>query len=249
MIDIHSHILPGMDDGAQDIYDTLEMVSLAAQSGISAMVATPHCNIPGGYKNYFDDTYIKIVQQVREAVHRENIPVKILPGAEVFGTENLLQLLRDGRIMTLNQSRYLLMEFAFDEEPGFVEDVIDRAHELRAIPVIAHVERYEFAQKNPEIVYHWRKKGYPIQINKGSFQGKFGRRAEKAAYLFMNHNLVSVVASDAHSPYVRTPYMKDVYEELMGKYSTSYLDMIFKENPRRICMDEPILGLKAKRIE
>ena len=61
MIDIHSHILPGMDDGAQDIYDTLEMVSLAAQSGISAMVATPHCNFPGGYKNYFDDTYIKIV--------------------------------------------------------------------------------------------------------------------------------------------------------------------------------------------
>ena len=89
MIDIHSHILPGLDDGAQDIYDTLEMVSLAAKSGISAMVATPHCNIPGGYKNYFNDQYVETIQRVRAEVHKEGIPVDVLPGVEAFGTENL----------------------------------------------------------------------------------------------------------------------------------------------------------------
>ena len=248
MIDIHSHILPGLDDGAQDIYDTLEMVSLAARSGIMAMVATPHCNIPGGYKNYFGDQYIETIQQVREAVHREKLPVNILPGVEAFGTPDLPQLLQKGKIMTLNQSRYLLIEFNFNEDPEFVSSLLEEIQELKVIPVIAHAERYKFVQKDPDLVYQWRKKGYPIQINKGSFQGKFGRSAAETAYLLMNHHLVSVVASDAHSPHVRTPYMRDVYEELLMEYPESYLDMIFKENPRRICQNEPILGLQAKRV-
>ena len=85
MIDIHSHILPGLDDGAQDIYDTLEMVQLAARSGITAMVATPHCNIPGRYENYFDDRYVKTIEQVRAAVHAEHLPVQILHQSDLTG--------------------------------------------------------------------------------------------------------------------------------------------------------------------
>lgn len=249
MIDIHSHILPGLDDGAQDIYDTLEMVSLAAESGITAMIATPHCNIPGGYKNYFGDEYINAIKKVRNAVHGEGIPVNILPGVEAFGTPELPKLLQEGRIMTLNQSRYLLLEFGFHEDPGFVEHIVKKVQELHAIPVIAHAERYEFAYEEPNLIYKLRKQGFPIQINKGSFQGKFGEHAMKLAYEFMDHNLVSVVASDAHSPYQRTPYMADVYEELLEQYPKSYLEMIFAENPRRICGNEPILGFSAKRID
>lgn len=249
MVDIHSHILPGLDDGAQDIYDTLEMVSLAAQSGITAMAATPHCNVPGGYKNYFSDDYKKAVWKVREAVHNAGLPVKILPGAEAFATADLPQLLEDGKIMTLNASRYLLIEFPFDETPEFVQKILDEVIALKAIPVIAHAERYEFVQREPDLVYRWRKRGFPIQINKGSFQGKFGRSAADTAYLLLNHHLVSVVASDAHSPYVRTPYMADVYGELLAEYPEEYLEMIFEENPRRICQNEPILGLKAKRVK
>lgn len=249
MIDIHSHILPGVDDGAQDIYDTLEMIRLAERSGIQAMVATPHCNIPGGYKNYFSEKYIEQIQLVREAVHKEGIKVNILPGVEAFGTEDLPRLLAEGKVMTLNQSRYLLMEFGFDEDPAFADHVIERVAEMKAIPVIAHAERYEFVRKNPNLVYQWRKKGYPIQINKGSFQGEFGRRAEMMAYLLLDYNLVSVVASDAHSPHVRTPYMEDVYEELLEMYPTNYVEMLFKENPKRICMNEPILGFQAKKID
>ena len=249
MVDIHTHILPGLDDGAQDLYDTLEMVRVAAQSGVTAMVATPHCNIPGAYQNYFDDRYIKKVQQVREAVHHEGLPVQILPGAEAFGTADLPQLLQEGKIMTLNQSRYLLVEFDFNEDPEFVQNLIEQIHHLKAIPVIAHAERYRFVQRDPNLVYQWRKKGYPIQINKGSFQGKFGRKAAETAYLLMNYHLVSVVASDAHSPHVRTPYMRQVYEELFLEYPESYLEMIFRENPRRICQNEPILGFRAKRVE
>ena len=249
MIDIHTHILPGMDDGAQDLYDTLEMVRLAADSGVTAMVATPHCNIPGVFENYFNDDYIETIQKVRDAVHREQLPVNILPGMEAFGTPDLPDLLENGQIMTINQSRYLLIEFAFDEDPVLVEYIVDKVHRMKIIPVIAHAERYKFVQRNPDRVYRWRKKGYPIQINKGSFQGRFGRSAAETAHLLLEHNLVSVVASDAHSPHMRTPYMANVYEELLMYYPENYIDMLFKENPRRICQNEPILGYTAKRVE
>lgn len=249
MIDIHSHILPGMDDGAQDIYDTLEMVEIAAKSGITAMVATPHCNIPSGYRNYFGDEYREIVQNVREAVREEGLPVRIFPGAEAMGTADLPQLLQDGKIMTLNQSRYLLVEFFFDEDPEFVGNLLEELVGLKVIPVIAHAERYKFVQRDPNLVYDWRSKGYPIQVNKGSLRGKFGRRAMETAYLLLNHHLVSVVASDAHSPHIRTPEMKRVHEQLSMEYPESYVDMLFYENPRRICQNKPILGLKAKKIE
>lgn len=249
MIDIHSHILPGIDDGAADLYDTLEMVSAAAKSGVTAMIATPHCNIPEGYKNYFTKEYIAAVQQVREAVHKAGLSVSILPGAEAFATEELPQLLQDGKIMTLNQSRYLLVEFDFDEDPQYAQYMLEELQKLRVIPVIAHAERYRFVQKQPEFVYYWRKRGYPVQVNKGSFQGRFGKIEEQTAYLLMDHHLVSVIASDAHSPHVRTPVMANVYEELLERYPERYLEVLFTENPGRICRNEPILGFKAKRIE
>lgn len=249
MIDIHTHILPGIDDGAQDMYDTLEMVRLAADSGVTAMVATSHCNIPGFYANYFDKKYADLVQSVRHAVHDEQIPVKILPGAEVFATPELPKLMRDGRIMTLNQSHYLLMEFSFDEDPEFVMDIVEQVHDMGAIPVIAHAERYEFVQYYPQMVYEWRMKGYPVQVNKGSFQGRFGKRAQRTAYLLMDHHLVSVIASDAHSPYQRTPYMSGAYEELLNEYPESYLQMLFSGNPRLICGDRPIVSLQPRPLE
>ena len=115
MIDIHTHILPGIDDGARDIYDTLEMASMAAGIGVTAIVATPHCNIPGMFDNYFGDAYVQVFMQASKAIRREGIPVQLLPGMEAFATYDLPDLLVDGKIMPLNQSRYVLMEFSFDD--------------------------------------------------------------------------------------------------------------------------------------
>ena len=249
MIDIHNHILPGVDDGASDIYETLEMVRLAEESGVTAIVATPHCNITGGEENYYSEEYIANIRNVREIVKEEGFSVEILPGAEAFATPQLPELLQDGKIMTLNQSKYLLMEFDFHANPEFAEWITEEVRKLGVIPVIAHPERYRFVQKDPNIVYRWRMKGYPIQINKGSFLGKFGNSARECAYLLMDHHLVSVVASDAHSPYRRTPHMRKTYQELLAEYPKSYVEMVFEENPRRICNNEPILGLKPREVE
>lgn len=246
MIDIHTHILPGFDDGAEDIYDTLEMIRMSAESGVSAVVATPHCNLPGMFDNYFGEKYMEVYQKVVNAVQKEKLPVKIMLGMEAFATWELPDLIVEKKIMPLNQSRYVLLEFAFDEDPDYADDLLRRVKHVGARPVIAHAERYEFIQDNPQIAYRWRQRGYVIQANKGSFQGRFGRAAMESAHRMLKHNLVSVVASDAHSPFRRTTYMRDAYAELEMEYPRKYLQLVFHENPRRICANMPIL--KAKPI-
>lgn len=240
MIDIHAHILPGIDDGAGDLYDTLEMAQMAADSGVRAIVATPHCNIPGVYRNYFGDAYLEAFYAARDAIKKERIPIELYPGMEVFATYDLPELIEDGKIMTINQSHYLLMEFSFDEDPEFASALLGKIREMEIIPVVAHVERYEFVQEDPWLIYQWRKAGYGIQVNKGSFMGRFGRRAWRTAYELLEYQLISAVASDAHSPYRRTTYMRDAYEALLNDFSKEYLDILFRKNPEHICRDEKL---------
>lgn len=244
MIDIHTHILPGLDDGAADIYDTIEMAGLAYETGTRVIVATPHCNLPGLYANYFGREYQDTYMRTREILKEEQPGITLLAGMEVFATEDVPRLLTEGKIFPINRSRYVLMEFDFREAPDFADSILGQVKELRAIPVIAHAERYEFVQEDPSIVYEWRQKGYEIQVNKGSFMGRFGGRAEEAAYRLLNHNLVTAVASDAHSPVRRTTCMSDAFEHLLGEYPQDYLEALFTENPKAICS-----GRKPVRFE
>lgn len=237
MIDIHAHILPGMDDGAEDIYDMLEMLQTAADCGVTGIVATPHCNIPGRFYNYFSKEYKRCFDRVKKAVQEERIPIQIFPGMEVFATYNLQDIILERKIITLNHSKYMLIEFAFDVDPDWANRTLKLVQQMGRIPVIAHAERYEFVQNQLSILYQWKKNGYHIQINKGSFLGRFGRRARHAAYFMMDHNLVTVIASDAHGPDRRTTYMTEAYNELRVEYPKEYLNILFRENPKRICQD------------
>lgn len=249
MIDLHTHIMPGVDDGASDIQETLEMVCAAAEAGITVMAATPHCNIPGVYDNYYGEQYLDSFRRVLEAVAREQLPVQILPGAEVFATYHLPELLKEGKIVPLNGTRYILMEFAFDEDPDYAEDVLRRVKDVGAKPVIAHVERYGWVQDFPQTAYEWRKKGYLIQANSGSFLGAFGEHARWTAYQLLDHNLLSLVASDAHKPHRRRPDMTKTYERLCEEKSERYLKVLFEENPHRICLDWPAVRFKLRPFE
>lgn len=244
MIDIHTHIIPGIDDGADEIYDSLEMIKLAAKSGTTAMVATPHCNIPGMYDNYFGREYVEQYKKVLAAVKEERLPVNIMPGMEAFGTEDLPDLIVQGKIMPINQSRYILVEFPFDAEAEYVSYLLGKMADVGAIPVIAHPERYDSVQDNPHVAYEWQKKGYVVQVNKGSFEGKFGSYVRKTAYRMLSHNLISVIASDAHGYERRTPYMRDIYKELSEERTKGYMDLLFKKNPQKICMNQPLERLE-----
>lgn len=243
MIDIHSHVLPGLDDGSKDMYETVEMLTMAAESGVTDMIATPHCNIQGTFENYYNNHYIQTFREVQKAINELEIPIRLYPGAEVFVTEDLPELMSGGKILTLNGGHYMLLEFAFDDTLEFANDMLEKVSAMGIRPVIAHPERYVFLQQRPRTAYEWCEKGYVLQCNKGSFTGRFGKRCAVVAYEMLGQNLVSVIASDAHSSSRRTPVLMDTYEELLDGFATDYLDILFEENPRRILQDKPVIKL------
>ena len=237
MIDIHTHILPGIDDGARDLGDTLDMAEISVANGVTDMIATPHFNLPRGYHNYVDEEYWRIFSLAKEAIEEAGIPLTLHPGMEVYTIPEVPQLVREGLLMTLNRSRYLLMEFDFSGDPTFADDMLHETAAEGIIPVIAHIERYHFVQEFPEIAEGWKREGYVIQCNKGSFQGRFGRNERRLAYHLMDRRLVDVIASDTHRPYSRTPNMLDVYDQLAMDYPEDWLDELFTENPKKLMED------------
>ena len=241
MIDIHTHILPGIDDGARDLSDTLAMAEMAVDSGVTDMIATPHFNIPRGFENYVDDEYWQVFELARDAILQSGIPLQIYPGMEVYTIDEVPELLKKGKLMTLNRSRYLLMEFDFFGDPSYADDMLQRTAAEGIVPVIAHIERYAFVQQIPEIAQTWKDRGYVIQCNKGSFQGRFGRDERRLAYYLMDRQLVDVIASDTHRPYRRTPNMWEVYDQLAMDYPESWLEDLFENNPRCILENKTII--------
>lgn len=244
MIDIHTHILPGIDDGSDSLETSLEMLSLAADSGVDTLVTTPHCNIPGEYENYISDDLEALWRSLETAAKQAEIPVKLCRGMEVFATEELPELLSDGRVWTLNETRYFLTEFSFMEDPAFCWQILQECRERGFRPIIAHPERYVFVQEDPEIAYRWCRAGYGLQLNKGSLLGRFGRQAKRTADLLMEHGLAACVASDAHSSRYRTTHMEDACRYLIEVYGESYAHLLLEENPSRILSGKGLLGFE-----
>lgn len=242
MIDIHCHILPGIDDGAANINEALEMASMAYSSGVKAIVATPHCNVTRGASNYLSRELHQVLLDTRRAIAEEGIPIKILSGMEVFATYDLPELISAGKILTINSSRYLLLEFDFGEDPEFADIIVDKLMEMNLIPVIAHPERYDFVRHNLEYARRLSDKGCILQANKGSFLGRYGEHIERTAYELLEENLVHVIASDAHSPLYRTPHMRQAKRVLRDYCDTKRL---FEENPQKICMNKEITGFDS----
>lgn len=248
MIDIHTHILPGIDDGARNMQDALMMAEMAVESGVHTIVATPHCNIPGYYDNYFSPFLYEQLLRFRKRLDREGIPLRVFSGMEIFTTEDVLEKIEEGRMIPMNHSRYYLMEFPFDIMPEDMEERLLRVLETKRVPVIAHPERYYCIQDMPQQLYRLLMKGCITQCNKGSFFGMFGRTAQKTAELFMDYGFVHMVASDAHSPYERTTFMGEIKEYLEQKYSFAYAKKVLYDNPKRIIENQTI-PFEGKEIE
>lgn len=242
MIDIHTHILPGIDDGAETIEDSIEMAKMAVDSGTQAVVATSHGNTGA----YTIEQYHAAYQMLSRELSRQDISLTLYPGMEIFMDHNVEQMLSDGSLLTLNETSYVLVEFDFEEELWMVNDYLQMLHEAGYIPVIAHAERYAFVQRHPEEVYKWVMQGSVIQVNKGSLLGAYGKKEKEMALSLLAHNLIHVVASDAHSPKQRTPKMGNIVRFLENAVSPKYGELLLNENPRRIISGEEAAGFPPK---
>ena len=242
MTDLHCHILPGVDDGAASLSDALQMARMAAESGVKAIVATPHCNLPyAGRPNYLDADLLTRVVELRSQIEQAGIPLRLYAGAEVFCTPDLPELLAQDQLMTIAGSHYLLIEFYFDESVDFMDQCIRSVSARGNIPVIAHPERYEAVQSVPDIVERWFATGCIIQLNKGSILGNLGRRAQICADWILSRGLAHVVASDAHTPRIRTPHMYEISHYLEDRCGPGYTRILLSTNPGKIVRDLPVV--------
>lgn len=242
MYDIHCHICYGCDDGAEDLETAVQMVELAADRGTSGIVATPHCNVPGSYTNYWSEKLSAKITALRNETAKRNINCVIYSGQEIFFTHKTLQLLKSGDLITLNGSDYALFEFDFDETGESVYGKLQAAAAEGIIPVVAHPERYGFVSEDVNSAVKLKSIGCLLQINKGSLEGRFGKAAFDASHAIVSRSLADVVASDAHSPYIRTPNMIHTHELLCEEYSYDYAELLLTENPRRILENEKTIG-------
>ena len=234
MIDLHSHILPEIDDGSKNLYESLEMARMAVDSGVTAIVATPHCMDDRRWEVY--DAWKLFVRMLEE----HEIPLKLFLGMEIFGTEDTASMLRNGKLFTLNDSRYPLIEFPFHTDGEVETGILRSVCRAGFRPVVAHPERYACIQRNPELINQWYRMGCLFQVNRGSLLGRFGGRAEMMAMELVERGFAAVIASDAHSSQVRTPWMDDVRQLLSKEFSRQYAKALLEDNPAGILNNEEL---------
>ncbi len=197
--DIYSHILPGIDDGSQDMEQTLAMVKIATLDSITAIAATPHV-ISGVYDNK-KEYILSVLQDLNKRLDIENIPVQVLPGAEIRMEPDLPSRQQKGELLTLNDTgRYLLLEFPAAYIPDYTARVMYELQLQGITPIYAHPERNADVNKNPQPLLELAARGALLQINTGSITGLFGSEVKKTAYKLLKQGEAHVIGSDAHSP-------------------------------------------------
>lgn len=245
MLDIHIHIIPGVDDGAQDYDDSIGMAKLALRSGVTAVVATPHSNQRGYFENFYTPEFSRRYERVEEMLRSNRLGLRILEGQEIMASDDMAKKIRDGKLIGLNHTPYYLIEFPFDSGPEWITDRLKDVLRLGKIPLIAHVERYFCVQHDPGHVYDWILMGCVTQMNKGSVFGKFGKGAQRVSVPLLNYELIHCIASDAHSPVQRTPWMGDIQKFLIEKYDRDYAYRMLDANPYRIVTGREVLSYAA----
>ncbi|SKA88648.1 protein-tyrosine phosphatase [Caloramator quimbayensis] len=210
MMDIHCHILPLIDDGPDSIETSIEMLKIAKREGIEKIIATPHY-----YKGVYEGDINQInslTSNLNEISKNLNLNIQILKGQEVFLTRDLLRLFKNGTILTLNSSKYMLIELPFDILPKYALDIIYELRIMGIIPVIAHPERYSYVIEKPSTINDFIDEGCLFQINSSSITGDFGREIQRTSQILISHNICHFIASDAHSNTKRIPSLKKSFD-------------------------------------
>lgn len=213
MIDLHSHILPGVDDGAQTLEDSIEMAKKAVSQGITHLMCTPHHN-NGSYSNPAHQVITR-VNQLQAVLDEKDIPLTLLEGQEVRISGSLLEDIRNQEILFTDlDNTYILIEFPSGDVPEYSEQLFFELMSQGHVPVIVHPERNAVFRKDPNRLIPFLDMGALTQLTAPSIVGVFGKDIQKTARQMLKHNMLYMVASDAHNLRHRTFLMKEAYEEI-----------------------------------
>ena len=207
MIDLHSHLLPGIDDGSKDLAMSLAMARMASADGISTIACTPHI-LPGVYNNS-GPPIRKAVARLAESVAKAGIPINLVTGADVHIAPDLDVQLRDGRALTLNNSRYLLLEPPHHVLPPRLEDLVFGLQAAGYVPILTHPERLSWVEGHYDLIRRLVSSSVLMQITAGSVMGRFGRGPRYWAERMLDEGLCHLLATDAHNTEQRAPRMAE----------------------------------------
>ncbi|MCE4957479.1 tyrosine-protein phosphatase [Macrococcoides caseolyticum] len=247
MIDIHNHILFGIDDGAQTIEDTLDMARAAHAEGVTDIIATPHHKI-GVYEN-FGPKIKQLAEEVNEAIEAEGIPVKVHPSQEIRIYGDVIEDLKTLKALPLVEGGpYVLIEFPSNEVPIFTEQLFTKLALEGYTPIIAHPERNSELQKNPNKLVELIELGALAQVTAGVVCGQLGEYSKQCAEMMIEHRLIHFVASDAHNVTSRNYYMKEAYEAIEAKYGIEAVNQ-YKANAEKVLKGEVIKYVSPLTVE
>ncbi|GAA0469258.1 tyrosine-protein phosphatase [Alkalibacillus silvisoli] len=239
MIDIHSHILPNVDDGASTLDDSIQMAKAAQSEGITTIYATPH-HLNGRYETSPSLIKDKVSELNRELENRQ-INLKVKEGQEIRVNGEIPELLEDGEAIPLgNDSKYVLIEFPSSQVPRYAKQTSYDMQRMGYQPIIVHPERNSAISKYPNILYEQVKRGALTQLTASSVAGKFGKKIQALCFDLIEANLVHFIASDAHNTSSRGFHMKEAFDILEDRYGAGLVEL-FKENAETAATGEPVI--------
>lgn len=236
MVDLHCHICPGLDDGASDMGAALAMVRIAVEDGIRAICAISHAGISPYYITR--EEIIESVEALQTEIDSGGLKLKLFPGSEVSLTADVSGMAETDELLTLADSRYVLAELPFYGDLAGVKQEIFELQIAGYRVILAHPERAQACQRNPEIIEELRYAGCLVQINAGSIRGSEGRRVRRICRSWLQENLVDVIASDAHSPGSRRPVLSPSKPDVMEIGGETLWQRLTVTNPALILKDE-----------
>jgi protein-tyrosine phosphatase len=231
-IDIHTHILPGVDDGSQSMEETIKMLQIAQQEQIETIIATPHY-IPGG-RNLPVHILMQRLEEVQAEAVKVNPNMKLFLGNEIYYSNSVIEDLKTGKALTLANSRYTLVEFSTKDTDQHIYRSLSGLIRAGYIPILAHVERYRCFYKKEYLIHDLIEAGCYIQMNSRSLVG--GVLDREAAYhrRLVEQGLVHLLGSDCHDDKVRVPYMTKSVQLIAKKCDESLVNKILFTNPFKV---------------
>lgn len=228
MIDVHTHILPFIDDGAEKIDESFAMIEKELSIGIKDIILTPHAlrrNIKKYTKEFLLESFHQFNNQVKEKYN-----VNLYLGQEISYHESMISALKNNELLTINGSNYILLELPFHEEVSDFDELVFSCKVLGLKIIIAHVERYRYLDYDK--IMDLRKYGVLFQVNSGSITGKNDKKIQKLVFKLIKNGFVEFVGSDVHS--FRNNDMDEAYSIIKNKFNNEVAEKIFVNNPKEL---------------
>ncbi|MBN2027723.1 MAG: hypothetical protein JW854_13280 [Actinobacteria bacterium] len=243
--DLHSHILPGFDDGASDDTEFLDMARIAVRGGTARMAATPHYDLEN--PNLELPAVLASVAEHSELLRGEGIALELIPGVEVRINAGLYDLAGGGGDLkgpTLRcNGRYLLCDLPLIDMPTATADILFRVQLCGIVPILAHPERNRFLSSRLEAVRALVERGVEVQINSGSLEGLYGKTAQRSALALLDEGLARIVASDAHKPNGRSPDLSEAARIIGRQYGEKAVRFLLEVNPELALAGEDLVDV------